>query len=85
MEEEQKRTIQKSKGKKRDKSDHEAGSDHIQTKWVLWSEDCRDIVITYVSQINNISIEDNYAEIPKEDIKKLYKQYKRRAQMKRAK
>ena len=31
---------------------------------VLCSEDWRDIVITYVPQLNNIPIEDNYAEIP---------------------
>ena len=59
---------------------HEAESEHIQTEWVLCSEDCRDIVITYVPQLNTIPIEDNYAEISQEKIKKVYKQYKRRAQ-----
>ena len=82
----QKRTIQmKSKGKKRDKKDHEAKSEYIQTEWVLCSEDWRDIVITYVPQLNNIPIEDNYAEISQKEIKKAYKQYKRRTQMKSVK
>ena len=84
MEEEWKRTIQKSKGKKKDKRTHKAESEHRQTEWVLCSDDWRDIVIMYVPQLNNISIEDNYAEISQEEIKKVYKQYKRRAQMKRA-
>ena len=56
-----------------------------KTEWVLYSKDWRDIVITYAPQLNNIPIEDNYAEIPQKEIKKVYKQYKRRAQMKRAK
>ena len=56
-----------------------------KTEWVLCSEDWRDIVITYAPQLNNIPIEDNYAEISQKEIKKVYKQYKRRAQMKRAK
>ena len=86
MEEEQKRTIQmKSKGKNRDKRDHEAESEHIKTEWVLCSEDWTDIVITYVPQLNNLPIEGNYAEISQEEIKKAYKQYGRRDKMKRAK
>ena len=85
MGEEWTRTIQKSKGKKKDKRAHGAESDHIQTEWVLCSEEWRDIVITYVLQLNIIPIEDNYAEISLEEIKKAYKQYKRREQMKRAK
>ena len=56
-----------------------------KTQWVLCSEDWRDIVITYVPQLSNIPIEDNYAEISQKEIKKAYKQYKRKAQMKRAK
>ena len=43
----------------------------------------RDIVITYVPQINNITIEDNYADISQEEIKNAYKENKRRAQKKR--
>ena len=58
--------------------DHEAESEHTQTEWVLCSEDWRDIVIMYVPQINNIAIEDNYAEISQEEIKKAYKQNRRR-------
>ena len=85
MEEEWMRTIQKSKGKKKDKRAHEAESGHTQTEWLLCSEDWRDIVITYVPQLNLIPIEDNYAEISQTEIKKVYKQYKRRARMKRAK
>ena len=34
-----------------------------ETEWVLCSEDWRDIVITYVPNLNNIPIEDNYAYI----------------------
>ena len=75
----------KSKGKKRDKRDHEAESEHIQIEWVLCSEDWGDIVITYVPQLNNIPVEDNYVEISHKEIKKAYKQYKRGTQMKRAK
>ena len=63
------------KGKKRD---HEAKSEYIQTEWVLCSEDWRDTVITYVPQLNNIPIEDNSAEISQKEIKKAYKQYKRK-------
>ena len=74
----------KSKGKKRDKGDHEAESEHTETEWVLCSEDWRDIVITYVPQINNIPIKEyNYADISQEEIKKAYQQNKRRAQTKR--
>ena len=54
------------------------------TKWVLCSEDWRDIVIMYVPELNDIPIEDNYADISQEGIKKAYKQYKRRTQVKRA-
>ena len=52
---------------------------HTKTEWVLCSEDWRDIVITYVPQINNIPIENNYADISQEEIKKAYKQNKRGA------
>ena len=60
--------------------DYEAKSKHTKTEWVLCSEDWRDIVIMYVPQINNIPIEGNYAEISQEEIKRAYKQNKRRAQ-----
>ena len=71
MEEEWTGTIQmKSKGKKRDKRDHEAESEHIQTEWLLCSEDWRDIVIMYVPQLNNTPIEDNYVAISQEENQK---------------
>ena len=74
----------KNKGKKRDKGrDYEAKSEHTETEWVLCSEDWRDIVITYVPQINNIAIENNYADISQEEIKRAYKQNERRAQKKK--
>ena len=44
-----------------------------KTEWVLCSEDWSAIVITYVPLLNNIPIEDNYAEIPQKEIKKAYK------------
>ena len=60
----------KSKGKKRNKGrDHKAESQHTKTEWVLCSEDWRDIVIMYVPQLNDIAIEDNYANISLEEIK----------------
>ena len=58
---------------------------YTKTEWVLCSEDFRDIVIMYVPELNDIPIEDNSADISQEEIKKAYKQYKRRTQMKRAK
>ena len=80
MEEEQRETKQmKRKGKRDKRRDYEAKSKHTKTEWVLCSEDWRDIVITYVPQLNNIPIEDNYANISQEEIKKAYKQNKRRA------
>ena len=66
----------KSKGKKRDKGkDHEATLDHTQTEWVLCSEDCRDIVITYLPQLNCIAKEDNYANISLEEIEDTHIKY----------
>ena len=66
----------KSKGKKRDKGkDHEAPVDCTQTEWVLCSEDWRDIVITYVLQLNDMAIEDNYANISLEEIEDAYIKY----------
>ena len=55
------------------------------TEQVLCSEDCRDIAITYVPQLNTIPIEDNYVEISQEEIRKVYKQCQTRTQMKRVK
>ena len=82
MEEEQRKddTKQmKKKGKKVDKRrDYETKSKHTKTEWVLCSKDWRDIVIMYVPQMNNIAKEDNYADISLEEIKKAYKQNRRR-------
>ena len=55
------------KGKKRD-----AKPKHTQTEWVLCSEDWQDIVITYVPQLNNIPVENNYADISLEEVKDPY-------------
>ena len=80
-----KKCIKKQKKRKINKRrDQETKPEHTQAEWVLCSEDWRNIVIKYVLQINNIAIEDNYTEISQEEIKKAYKQYKRRAQMKGA-
>ena len=66
--------------KKRDKRrDYETKSKYTKTECVLCSEDWRDIIITYVPQLNNIPIENNYAGISQGEIKKAYKQNKRRS------
>ena len=57
----------------------------LKTEWVLCSEDWTDIVIMYMPQPNDIAIENNYADIFQEKIKKVYKKSKRRAQKKRVK
>ena len=49
--------------------------EHVKTEWVLCSEDWRDIVIMYVTELNDIPIEDSYAEISKEEIKDIYLKY----------
>ena len=74
MEEEQKKTKEmKRKGKKRDKRrDYETKLKHARTEWVLCSEDWRDTVIMYIPQITDIAIEDNYADISQEEVKKAY-------------
>ena len=67
--------------KKRMKEDEK-----LKTEWVLCSEDWRDIVTTYVPQINKIAIEDTDANISQEEIKKSYlKCDKRRRPQKRVK
>ena len=53
-----------------------------ETEWVLCTEDWRDNVIMYVPNLNDIPIEENYAEIPIRQIKKAYKQYQRITQKK---
>ena len=78
MGEEQKRTKQRnSKGQMGDNKgrDYEAESEYTQTEWVLCSEDWRDIVITYIPQLNDIVIEDNHANISLEEIKCAYIKY----------
>ena len=57
--------------------------ENAETEWVLCSEDWRDIVIMYVPELNDIPIEDNFADISQEEIKKAYKQYKRKTQKKK--
>ena len=56
-----------------------------ETEWVLCSEDWRDIVIAYVPELNDMPIENNYADKSREEIKKAYKQYKRKTQKKKNK
>ena len=63
------------KKKKDNRRDHKTESQYKKTEWVLCSEDWRDIVIMYVPELNNISIEDNYAEISQEEIKDAYFKY----------
>ena len=46
-----------------------------ETEWVLCSQDWRDIVITYVPELNDIPIEENYAEVSLEEIKDAYLTY----------
>ena len=60
---------------KRKRKKRNAKSKHTQTEWVLCSEDWQDIVIMYVPQLNNIPIEDNYADISLEEIKDAYIKY----------
>ena len=46
---------------------------NAETEWVLCAEDWRDIVIMYVPELNDMPIEDNYADISWEEIKKAHK------------
>ena len=43
-----------------------------QNEWVLCSEDWQDVVITYIPQLNDTPIEDNYADISLNEIKDAY-------------
>ena len=52
----------------RKRRNQETKQENTQTNWVLCSEDWRDIVIMYVPDLNNIPIEENYADISKEEI-----------------
>ena len=56
--------------------------ENAETEWVLCSDDWRDIVIMYIPDLNNIPIEENYADISQEDVKRAYSQYRRKTQMK---
>ena len=62
--------MKKKKNKRRD-----CKTKHAKTEWALCSEDWRDIVIMYVPELNDIPIEDNYAEISQADIKDAYLTY----------
>ena len=44
--------------------------ENAETEWILCSEDWRDIVIMYVPELNDIPIEENYADISREEIRK---------------
>ena len=70
---------------KRKKPKKQKKQNYTKTEWVLCSEDWRDIVIMYIPELNDKPIEDNYADMSWDEIKKAYKEYKRRTQMKRAK
>ena len=45
---------------------------HPQTESILCLEDWQDIVITYIPQLNDTPIEDNYADISLKEIKDAY-------------
>ena len=65
-----KKCIKKQKKRKTNKRrDQETKPEHTRTKWVLCSEDWRDVVIMYVPDLNNILIEENYGDISQEEIK----------------
>ena len=65
--------------KKKDKRrDHKVESEHTKPEWVLCSEDCRDIVIMHVLELNDIPTEGNYAGISQEEIKDAYLKYGKR-------
>ena len=57
------------KRKTNKRRDQETKPEHAQTEWVLCSGDWRDVTITYVPDLNNIPIEENYADISQEEIK----------------
>ena len=62
-----KKCVKKQKKMKVNKRrEQETKPEHVQTKWVLCSEDWRDVVIMHVPDFNNMPIEENYAEISQE-------------------
>ena len=48
---------------------------NAETEWVLCSEDWRDIVVTYIPDLNNIPIEENYKDISQEEVKNAFLKY----------
>ena len=48
---------------------------NAETEWVLCSEDWRDVVITYIPDLNNIPIEENYEDISQEEVKDAFLKY----------
>ena len=70
-----KKQTKEKKIKKKKNSKRGCELEHARTEWVLCSEDWRDIVIMYVPEFNDIPIEDNYAEISKDEIKDAYLKY----------
>ena len=45
---------------------------HPQTEWVICSDDWQGIVITYIPQLSDTPIENNYADISLKEIKDAY-------------
>ena len=66
------------KSKINKRRDQETKPEHAQPEYTLCSEDWRDVVITYVPDLNNIPIEENYAEIMQEKIKDAFLKYGKR-------
>ena len=75
MKKQMEKNRKKQKKKKNKRRDHEAKTEHTKTEWVLCSEDWRDIVIMYIPELNDVTTEDNYAEISEEEIKDAYLKY----------
>ena len=77
-----KKHIKKQRKRKTNKRrDQETKPEHAQTECILCSEDWRDVVIMYVPDLNNIPIEDNYAEISQEEIKDAFLKYSKRRKL----
>ena len=73
-----KKHIKKQKKRKTSKRrDQETKPEHVQTEWVLCSEDWRDVVITFVPDLNNIPIEEHYADISQEEIKDTFLKFRK--------
>ena len=60
---------------KKKKTKKQKKQNYTKTDWVLFSEDWRDTVITYVPELNDVPMEDNYADISQEEISCLQLQY----------